>query len=778
MVVLIGGEDQALAWFWQQCRDGLRAVVVRGIPYAGEVAQANALACAVNASMKTNLLGKAATLEYHVAVLEHNRDLLPEMAILLLDAQHSPALVEKLGNTRYPVFAHFTHLDAVPQEILQARPQIQRLPSQEISSAAVRLESPEKQLRHSIARREWLQAIVLLSEHPDLLEPFLDTIGWGVQEDGLLEEAFGLLRSLPEPYSRRPSVLRWSLALAIDLGRQEELLETVQEVLRRTPDGKLGAFYALALHSMGNSRSLEVAEHALSLDRSPEVLSVVGYILQAKDTYKASLLLNEALEKAEAQGLSLVQGEAALGLSQCALLDGQLGRARQWLRWAARLLENGKINNTSLRLRVLNEESHLRVLTGDLAGLEDQLRAEVHYSQGYSPRIRNLLSSTLAELLIVQGRLEEAQEILLELWARIKQRNSYAMYAQPTVTCLLGLGNEALARKLAVEALTLNIHSFGTYALQAEIAVWMCQWTHSPAEAAPRLRAIAEQLEAANLVPYAVPARCLEAACWWRLGDDVAAKFALSRVRNFLLEVDSSSMVLLGGPECARTIQEQWRKDTDELHLHFLGQSKVWFRNRLLPVTGKGLDVLAALSLNQEGLSSRGLTDAVYGEDAPEERTRSLVAHLRRLLPIEHKPYRLPFHVEADFLTVQKLLDQHQTRKAIGLYQGPLLPESSAPLVEAERYRLETALTRAALELRDGEALLHLASRTRDDLNLWILAVEYLGTHDPRRALAQARRDQLAHELGIELSSTSTASPITAGGQGQLGEGKQKRYQN
>lgn len=778
MVVLIGGEDQALAWFWQQCREGFKAVIVRGIPYAGEVAQANALACAVNTSMKTNLLGKAATLDYHVAVLEHNRDLLPELAILLLDAQHSPALVQKLGNTHYPVFAHFPQLDAVPQEILQARPQIQRLPSSDIPFAAVKPGNPENRLRHWITQREWLQAIVLLSQHPELLEPFLDTIGWGVLEDGLLEEAFGLLRSLPEPYSRQPSVLRWSLAMAIDLGRQEELLEAVQDVLRRTPDGKLGAYYALALHTMGNSRSLDVAEHALSLDRSPEVLSVVGYILQAKDTYKASLLLNEALEKAEAQGLSLVQGEAALGLSQCALLDGQLGRARHWVRWAARLLENGKINNTSLRLRVLNEESHLRVLTGDLVGLEDQLRAEIHYSQDYSPRIWNLLSSTLAELLIVQGRLEEAREILLELWDRIKQRISFAMYAQPVVTCLLGLGDEALARKLAVEALTLNIHSFGTYTLQAEIAVWMCQWTHSPAEAAPRLRAIAEQLESANLVPYAVPARCLEAACWWRLGDDFAAKFALSRVRNFLLEVDPGSMVLLGGPECARTIQQQWRKDIDELHLHFLGQSKVWFKNRPLPVTGKGLDVLAALSLNREGLSSRGLTDAVYGEDAPEERTRSLVAHLRQLLPIEQKPYRLPCHVEADFLTVQQLLNQRQTRKAIGLYQGPLLPESSAPLVEAERYRLETALTRAALELRDGEALLHLASRTRDDLNLWILAAEYLGTHDPRRALAQARRDQLARELGVELSSTSTASPVTAGGHSQLGEGKQKRYQN
>jgi hypothetical protein len=78
-----------------------------------------------------------------------------------------------------------------------------------------------------------------------------------------------------------------------------------------------------------------------------------------------------------------------------------------------------------------------------------------------------------------------------------------------------------------------------------------------------------------------------------------------------------------------------------------------------------------------------------------------------------------------------------------------LLPGSAAPLVAEQRGVLEEALRQAVLASDDIEALLTLAERLEDDLEVWEAALKVLPESDPRRALTLARVKRLREDWEI-----------------------------
>jgi hypothetical protein len=217
----------------------------------------------------------------------------------------------------------------------------------------------------------------------------------------------------------------------------------------------------------------------------------------------------------------------------------------------------------------------------------------------------------------------------------------------------------------------------------------------------------------------------------------------LKRIRPSLTGLGKGGLVYLAGPESAfRELVAIFEQPQAPLALRFLGSREVRFAGRILKLRRRFAEILVALALHPEGLEPRRLALEVYGDRAVST-CRADLARLRKLLPVGSDPPRLACEVRADFLELLQLLKAERLREALTLYKGPLLMCSDAPLIVEQRGILEEALRQAILASGDVEALLILAERLENDLELWEAAAERLPANDPRRALAAARARSL-----------------------------------
>jgi hypothetical protein len=135
---------------------------------------------------------------------------------------------------------------------------------------------------------------------------------------------------------------------------------------------------------------------------------------------------------------------------------------------------------------------------------------------------------------------------------------------------------------------------------------------------------------------------------------------------------------------------------------------------RRLALGARQIEVVVALALAPEGLTSDALLHAIHGARAKPVTARAEVARLRRAAPdlVRAQPYRLAAEVRADFLDVARLLARGEVDAAVGRHRGPLLPCSTAPAIVAARAWLEGALA-AAVERRRAVGALSRPRRAR-----------------------------------------------------------------
>jgi hypothetical protein len=103
------------------------------------------------------------------------------------------------------------------------------------------------------------------------------------------------------------------------------------------------------------------------------------------------------------------------------------------------------------------------------------------------------------------------------------------------------------------------------------------------------------------------------------------------------------------------------------------------------------------------------------------------------------QPYGIGVSYQADFLACEHLLGEGRVSEALALYQGPLLPRSDLPGIIEEREVLEEAL----LASENSEALLVLAERLGEDLELWEAALAALPKEDARAPIVRARVERV-----------------------------------
>ncbi|NVI87577.1 GAF domain-containing protein [Actinomadura sp. BRA 177] len=164
-------------------------------------------------------------------------------------------------------------------------------------------------------------------------------------------------------------------------------------------------------------------------------------------------------------------------------------------------------------------------------------------------------------------------------------------------------------------------------------------------------------------------------------------------------------------------------------------------------LTLRHAEILALLALHPRGLSGDRLALYLYGDDGSPATVRPEIHRLRQQLGdiVRARPYRLGRAVEADFLTVRRLLDEGDVAGAVRLYGGELLPRSDAPAIRAERDELAVRVRRQALDRGGADALWTYAQTEpgRTDLEALERLRTVLPAGDPRRATVASRSDRL-----------------------------------
>jgi len=188
------------------------------------------------------------------------------------------------------------------------------------------------------------------------------------------------------------------------------------------------------------------------------------------------------------------------------------------------------------------------------------------------------------------------------------------------------------------------------------------------------------------------------------------------------------------------------------LSLRFLGDHpSVLLDGTPVPVTLRPAELLVALALHPDGLTSERLAMLLYGDDGNPTTVRGEVLRLRGLIGadvLRTRPYRLDAVVDTDFDATRRALRSGQVAEALRACAGPLLPRSDAPEIRELRDELAAGLRRAVLDSDDVELLAAFATHPlgADDLETHDRLVEELPPHDPRRPGFAARLTRLLAE--------------------------------
>ncbi|MFC6882070.1 helix-turn-helix domain-containing protein [Actinomadura yumaensis] len=168
---------------------------------------------------------------------------------------------------------------------------------------------------------------------------------------------------------------------------------------------------------------------------------------------------------------------------------------------------------------------------------------------------------------------------------------------------------------------------------------------------------------------------------------------------------------------------------------------------RRIPLTLRHAEILALFALNPRGLNGDRLSRHLYGDEGSPVTVRAEIHRLRGQLGdlVRAKPYRLSCAVDADFLTVRRLLDEGDAVSAARLYGGELLPRSDAPAIRAERDELAVRTRRHLLD-RGGAGALWAYAQTdpgRADPEVLERLRAVLPAGDPRLAAVASRSARL-----------------------------------
>jgi hypothetical protein len=183
------------------------------------------------------------------------------------------------------------------------------------------------------------------------------------------------------------------------------------------------------------------------------------------------------------------------------------------------------------------------------------------------------------------------------------------------------------------------------------------------------------------------------------------------------------------------------------LTLRLLGDQQpcAFLDGRRVPLSLRHAELLTLMALHPRGLTCEQSSFHLYGDEGNPVTVRAEIHRLRSQLGdvVRAKPYRLDCEVDADFLTVRRLIGAGNVADAVRLYPGPLLPRSESAAIRHEREDLSAQLRRQLLHHGDVDDLWAFAQTGEDDLEILGRLAAALPPGDPRRVAAQLREHRV-----------------------------------
>jgi hypothetical protein len=444
------------------------------------------------------------------------------------------------------------------------------------------------------------------------------------------------------------------------------------------------------------------------------------------------------LTRAETDGNRGQAGRIAASLTNKLMERGRYHLAVHWAEWSIHLHELWRARSAASYGLCMREWALAKLVLGQTQDLEQV------WGPGLT-RIPSALSPSqwflggLGSLILVRkGSLCAAAARCEGLWRRASQRRELVDLVNAYVQVLLHLGKHAQAHRVAekVAALTGELDPPGRAR-----SLLACGIAFS-ADDREKSRAALEGCRRDLAGVWRAQATLYLAHVYRASGNEAAAHAIVEECVADLREISPTGLALLASTvERPEALLSQ--RPCARLELRFLGGMEVHYQGRMQAIRLRFAEFLALLARHPEGLSAEQLALAVYGEAGSPASCKTELSRLKQVVPIGNRPYRLRTSVEADFLELPLLIRRGALTEAVELYRGPLLPRSDAPEIRDLRTTLEESLRIAVLATGNPELLWSLASRIRDDLEVWEVLRDRLADGDPRRALAQAQISSL-----------------------------------
>lgn len=190
--------------------------------------------------------------------------------------------------------------------------------------------------------------------------------------------------------------------------------------------------------------------------------------------------------------------------------------------------------------------------------------------------------------------------------------------------------------------------------------------------------------------------------------------------------------------------------DPGQARLRVLGRDHGLFEadGQTVELSTRHSEILLLLARHPRGLTGDALGALLHERDAAPVTVRAEMSRLRRLLGsglLASRPYRLCRPLTTDLDEVRRHLAEGACRRAVHLYEGPVLPRSEAPGVAEAREELQAEVCEVLATGADPQALLTWSERPegREDPRVLTAALRAVDPHSPRHAALRGRLRRL-----------------------------------
>ena len=165
---------------------------------------------------------------------------------------------------------------------------------------------------------------------------------------------------------------------------------------------------------------------------------------------------------------------------------------------------------------------------------------------------------------------------------------------------------------------------------------------------------------------------------------------------------------------------------------------------RSVELSGRHSEILLLLARHPRGLTGEALGVMLHEHDASPVTIRAEMSRLRRLVGtglLASRPYRLRRPLDTDLDEVRRHLADGAYRRAIGVYEGPVLPRSEAPGVVEARDELQAEVCEVLAAKADPQVLLAWSEHPewREDPRVLTAALRAVDPDSPCHAALRGR---------------------------------------